>query len=234
MTRLLVSVQNAGEAELVWQAGADIIDVKHPGLGSLGAQPPEVVLEIVRRVPGAFMTMALGDLPLWPGTVAYAVRGALALTADVQVKVGLVGPYDLAGVRGVFDVLRDVSAARVIPAFYLDQVSHPDQLADLCQLAAQAGHRGIVWDTLSKATAWYRWLNVAQLTTWAAFAHSWGLWVGLAGHMDREHVSDAVRAGVDVVGVRSAVTEDGRRTSRLSPDKVRQFKQALLPVGQVP
>ncbi len=42
MTRLLVSVRSAAEAEIALSAGADLIDVKEPSRGSLGAADPAV------------------------------------------------------------------------------------------------------------------------------------------------------------------------------------------------
>ncbi len=42
MTKLLVSVRSVDEAEMVLEAGVDLIDVKEPRSGSLGAALPEV------------------------------------------------------------------------------------------------------------------------------------------------------------------------------------------------
>ena len=63
MTGLLVSVRSAIEARLAYQGGADIIDVKEPHLGSLGAATPSVWHEVYetvnQRVP---VSIALGEL----------------------------------------------------------------------------------------------------------------------------------------------------------------------------
>jgi uncharacterized protein (UPF0264 family) len=227
MTKLLVSVQDVEEAKAAWHAGADVIDVKNPAVGSLGAAEPETVLAISQCLAEAPMTVALGDLPLWPGTIAYAVRGALSLSPRIRVKVGLQGPYLREAVQQVFQVLGRVQPQRVIPAIYLDQLVSIDELDMLCQLASAAGHQGIVWDTLSKATSWYEWLSWADLGERTQMSHQRGLWVGLAGHFVVDQIPGAVQAGVDIIGVRSAVAAGGLRQGRLDGLRVRAFKQQL-------
>ena len=51
--RLLVSVVSAVEARGALAGGADIVDVKDPGEGALGAPAPTVLSDVVRAVSGA-------------------------------------------------------------------------------------------------------------------------------------------------------------------------------------
>ena len=48
--RLLVSVVSGEEAQRALTGGADIIDVKDPGEGALGAPAPRVLSDVVRAV----------------------------------------------------------------------------------------------------------------------------------------------------------------------------------------
>ena len=77
--RLLVSVTTAQEAELAVAGGVDVVDVKNPAEGSLGAPAPAVI-EAVRAVvpPGSPVSAAIGDMPHLPGTAALAALGAPA------------------------------------------------------------------------------------------------------------------------------------------------------------
>src|SRR4051812_25584903 len=60
---LLVSVRNSEEALAALEGGADVIDIKEPDRGSLGAADLTTVSEIVRYVNGsAPVTAALGEL----------------------------------------------------------------------------------------------------------------------------------------------------------------------------
>ena len=52
MTRFLASVRDAEEAELALETGADIIDLKEPNRGALGAVDEKTVELCVRAVAG--------------------------------------------------------------------------------------------------------------------------------------------------------------------------------------
>src|SRR5204863_1296953 len=89
--KLLVSVTDAAEARLAVAGGVDIVDVKNPAEGSLGAPAPGVIEQVRREVPAELpVSVALGDLPALPGTAALAAVGA-ARAGAAYVKVGLWG-----------------------------------------------------------------------------------------------------------------------------------------------
>ena len=88
---LLISPINTHEAREAIEGGADIIDVKNPKEGSLGANFPWVIKNIRDLTPKEMMVSAtLGDVPYKPGTVALAAAGAVVSGAD-YIKVGLYG-----------------------------------------------------------------------------------------------------------------------------------------------
>src|SRR5919206_290281 len=89
--RLLVSVVDVGEARAAVAAGADIVDVKNPAEGALGAPAPQVIAGVRAAVPAALpVSAAIGDMPDLPGTAALAALGA-ARSGATFVKVGLWG-----------------------------------------------------------------------------------------------------------------------------------------------
>ena len=60
---LLVSVRSAAEALAALAGGADVIDVKEPNQGSLGAADDDTISAVVRAVAGrAPVSAALGEL----------------------------------------------------------------------------------------------------------------------------------------------------------------------------
>lgn len=71
--RLLVSVRDASEAISAWRGGADIIDLKEPQNGPLGAVSAEVppdVLQSLRRLTSSrrvVLSVALGEAREWLG-----------------------------------------------------------------------------------------------------------------------------------------------------------------------
>ena len=63
MTQLLVSVRDAEEAAIALLAGADVIDLKEPSAGSLGAVCPQVAAEVAECVDAERpLSIALGEL----------------------------------------------------------------------------------------------------------------------------------------------------------------------------
>ena len=70
---LLISPINTEEAHEAIEGGADIIDVKNPKEGSLGANFPWVIKSIREMAPEDMLVSAtLGDVPYKPGTVSLA------------------------------------------------------------------------------------------------------------------------------------------------------------------
>ena len=89
--KLLVSPKDVKEASEAIAGGADIIDVKNPREGALGANFPWVIRQIRLLAPVRVeVSCAIGDVPNLPGSVSLAALGAATLGVD-YVKVGLYG-----------------------------------------------------------------------------------------------------------------------------------------------
>ena len=63
MTRLLVSVRSAAEAEAALAGGAALIDVKEPDRGALGRADDAVIADVVRAVAGRAPVSAAASQP---------------------------------------------------------------------------------------------------------------------------------------------------------------------------
>ncbi|MVO85511.1 aldehyde dehydrogenase family protein [Streptomyces sp. p1417] len=90
---LLISPAGIEEARDCVKAAEhlDVVDVKKPDEGSLGANFPWVIREIRDTVPADKPVSAtVGDVPYKPGTVAQAALGAVVSRAT-YIKVGLYG-----------------------------------------------------------------------------------------------------------------------------------------------
>ena len=90
--KVLISPVSLEEAASIIEAGADIIDIKNVNEGSLGAQFPWHIAEIVSFIHGHGITASatLGDLPYKPGTAALAAYGAAQCGVN-YIKAGLHG-----------------------------------------------------------------------------------------------------------------------------------------------
>ena len=141
ITRLLVSVRTAAEAVTALGGGADIIDVKEPRTGVLGAAPLDVTRAIVAVAGGRRPVSAtVGDVPL-----AEAVEAAAA-TADTGVDYVKIGVFE----DGAADLAPFTRLAaggmRLILVMFADRA--PD--FGLIARAGQAGFAGLMLDTATK------------------------------------------------------------------------------------
>jgi (5-formylfuran-3-yl)methyl phosphate synthase len=221
--RLLVSVVSAQEARRALAGGADIIDVKDPREGALGAPSPRVLSDVVRAVGGAApVSAALGDLPNLPHTAALAARGA-ALTGAGYVKVGLRGVRELDGAVALMSAVADAVGPQtaVIAAAYADaDALDPPGLAPgwLPELVDRVGISGALVDTFVKdGRGLYGWLSESELADLIARTHNAGASFGVAGQLTSGQLR---RVAADVVGVRSAVCRGGDRGADLDPELV--------------
>lgn len=217
---LLVSVRSAAEVEPALVGGADIIDAKEPDNGSLGSVSPEVLTEIVARVPGHVrLSIALGDHAM-PDEVRSAVT-SLQLSrraAPSYLKLGF------AGVRSEERIERLIATAvaacsdnpaapRMVAVAYADAnragTASPDAIS---RLAARAGATGILLDThIKDEKSLPSWIQPPALQRWVAGARSAGLITALAGGLGLADLDWLFPANPDVVGVRGAACDGGRR-----------------------
>ncbi|MEM3146145.1 MAG: (5-formylfuran-3-yl)methyl phosphate synthase, partial [Archaeoglobaceae archaeon] len=89
---VLVSPKDLSEALEAIEGGADIIDVKNPSEGSLGANFPWVIRDVanIAKKYRKEVSATTGDMPFKPGTASLAALGAAIAGAD-YIKVGLYG-----------------------------------------------------------------------------------------------------------------------------------------------
>ena len=153
---LLISPINTEEAQEAIEGGADIIDVKNPKEGSLGANFPWVIRSIRELTPENMLVSAtLGDVPYKPGTVSLAAAGAVASGAD-YIKVGLYGTRNYSEALEVMEnVVKTVKDASddilVVASGYADahRVGAVDPM-EIPRVAADSGADLAMVDTAVK------------------------------------------------------------------------------------
>jgi (5-formylfuran-3-yl)methyl phosphate synthase len=224
--QIMISVISAEEAAQAALAHADILDVKNPEEGSLGAQTPRVLQAVRAAAPGAVISAALGDLPNLPGTAALAAYAAAACGAS-YIKAGLYGSRSPAeAVHLMHEVRQAVSVVfpnvKVIAAAYAD-ASRVGTLDPglLPAIARQAGADGILIDTAVKdGHTLFDFLSPLRLREIGKEAHAAGLLYGLAGSLREEDLLRVRDLGADVAGMRSAACRERQRGGSLDPARV--------------
>ena len=223
MTGMLASVENSAEAMLVMEAGVDIIDLKSPSTGSLGALPLATVREIVHAVGGRCpLSATIGDLPMDPARVFQAAE-SMAGTGVDYVKVGLFPAGDW---RATVFGLTPLSAHRVrlVAVLFGDLSPGLAQIAEL----ALAGFSAVMLDTLDKrGGSLTQVCSLGYLRDFVAEAKSYGMLCGLAGSLRQTDIPLLLTLGPDYLGFRGALCMRQNRTAGLDGKAVQAIRSML-------
>ncbi|HSQ02076.1 MAG TPA: (5-formylfuran-3-yl)methyl phosphate synthase [Methanobacterium sp.] len=215
---LLISPINTEEALEAIEGGADIIDVKNPKEGSLGANFPWVIKNIRNMTPdGMHVSATLGDVPYKPGTVSLAAAGAVVSGAD-YIKVGLYGTknYDeaLEVMENVVKTVKEFDEnALVVASGYADahRVGSIDPM-EIPRVAADSGSDLAMVDTAVKdGKTLFDFMDQAKIQEFNDKIHDYGLKSALAGSVKKEQLQLLYEIGCDVVGIRGAACTGGDR-----------------------
>lgn len=213
MTRLLVSVRDVAEARMALAGGVDLIDLKEPNAGALGAVSVEIVHEILAIVGGRLpLSAALGEL------LEGAERAAAELPIGIAyAKVGLAGcarhgdwPRRL---RAALTLLpRSVTPVAVVYAD--EQFAEAPSAEQVLAHAARLGCQLVLVDTFHKTGGdllghW----TMIQLQRFVQEARRLGLRIVLGGSLGASAIRRVWTLQPDYVAVRGAVCAGDRRAT---------------------
>jgi uncharacterized protein (UPF0264 family) len=236
LLKLLVSVVNKKEALDSIKGGADILDVKNPKEGSLGANFPRVIKQVKDVTPKNLeLSATIGDLPNLPGTASLAALGAAVSGVD-YVKAGLFGVKTCEEATAMMtEVVRAVkehdSNLKTIASGYADfrEVGCVSPL-ELPFVANKAGADGVLVDVKVKngKSNLFSFLTNENLKELVDKAHNYNLLAALAGSLDTQDIQRVFSLGADIIGVRGAVcTKKDRVTGKLEREKVIEFAKEI-------
>ncbi len=231
--KLMISVRDAQEAAAALAGGADIIDVKNPAEGSLGAGHPETITAIMRAVQAATpVSASIGDVPNLPGTVALAGLGAA--TCGVRfVKVGLLGARTGAEAANLLEAVSSAlrmanGTVGLVACTYADAalVGSLDPFA-LPEAAAPFVEGCLIDTAIKDGRTLFQCLPEDAVLRFIRQCHDRGLFCGLAGSLQQEDLTRALALGADIAGVRTAACEGGQRSGVISMKLVERLKASL-------
>jgi len=220
--QLLVSPSSIDEAKR--SVAADIIDVKKPSEGSLGANFPWVIREI-KSLSDKPVSAAIGDFDYKPGGASLAAYGAACAGAD-YVKIGLA----FEGRDKARDVISAVVRAVkgefpkkfVVIAAYSDyQRMGTISPFDMAPIAAECGADFAMVDTgIKDRQSTFAFMNEDSLRRFTDNNEKLGLGTALAGALKFEDIDALKRINPDIIGVRGMVC-GGDRNATVREDLVK-------------
>lgn len=236
--KLLISPDNLDEALVCSQAAEylDVVDVKNPKEGSLGANFPWMIRAIRDSVPSSKVVSAtIGDVPFKPGTVAQAALGAVVSGAE-YIKVGLFGcstvEQGIEVMKGVVRAVKDYNPnALVVASGYADayRIGSVNPLS-LPYIAQESGCDVAMVDTAIKdGTGLFDHMSPEVCKEFVEKSRSYGILSALAGSVKKNSLPILAKINPDIIGVRGAVCSGGdRNKGRIQADLIKEFKEAMM------
>lgn len=226
---LLVSVRSLDEARIAATWGADVVDVKEPSRGALGAADAAVWDAIAEGIPAEIcLSAALGE--------ACECGAAAADSLPGRFHFAKAGPAGLSTL-GLHDHWRTISR-RLPNMTQLVAVAYADHMAGRCpppdavlDAAAAAGIRWWLLDTVVKdGRSVVDLLGVDRLRAIDAQAHDLGIHWVLAGSLRRSDLASVADLRPSLIGVRGDVCRGGR-SGTLDGPAIGHWRRELAAIG---
>jgi len=226
VSKLLISVRNAAEAEIALAGGADLIDIKEPRHGALGSADESVWREVRRCVAGrAPVSAALGEL--LDDAIEQRAAAAFGLR---YAKFGLAGCHDHPGWldRWYSATAALPCGAAPVPVAYADwPVARGPSPSVVLVLAAQSPAKMLLIDTFHTCGGGL--LDaISRESLWeiAASARQAGVQLALAGSLTAAAIAALGPLAPAYFGVRGAACRGGRDGS-IDEALVKSLAQSL-------
>ena len=223
MTGFLASVSSVEEARQVRFLGVDVIDLKDPGKGALGALDEDSVRSIAALIGNrTTLSATIGDLPGYAAGLESAVTRMHACGVDI-VKVGVfdtsISPFALSAFNRLTD--RQI---RIVLVFFAEFFPLDIDF----QRLKHTGITGVMLDTCEKASGNLRQkLDHETLSKFVTDARQARLITGLAGSLTREDIPPLLRVNPDYLGFRGALCEQHKRTMQIDSTKVAGIRKLI-------
>lgn len=223
MTQMLASVMSRFEARIALEEKVDIIDLKQPHAGALGALDTGLVATIVQDIAARCQVSAtIGDLPMQPEPIIKAIN-AMSETGVDFIKIGFFPEGDMiATLEKIAGTPRKNYA--LIAVLFAD--IQPDFA--IISLVKKAGFSGVMLDTMDKKKgALTQVMTRQEIERFVDCAKNEGLLCGLAGSLKLEDVTRLMPFVPDYLGFRGALCAGHDRIAEIDGSAIGAIKQAI-------
>lgn len=223
MSGMLASVNCLEEALIAQQANVDIIDLKQPVSGALGALDTQLVREIVTALGhNKPVSATVGDLPMQADLIYNAVL-EMADTGVDYIKIGFFPHQSWHKVIVKLQSLRQLPI-KLIAVLFADQ--QPD--CKTTKALSQAGFTGVMLDTMDKSKgSLTQVMPLAEIRNFVQQAKQHHLLCGLAGSLRKDDISPLLPLQADYLGFRGALCTDHQRTASLDPVALQKIQMTI-------
>jgi (5-formylfuran-3-yl)methyl phosphate synthase len=223
MTQLLISVKNVDESLIARYAGVDVIDLKDPAVGALGALDTQIVSQIVLEIDRSALVSA---------TVGEGHESVAALVGDIKqyaslgIDVVKMSVSELCYQEQFFTEMLKLTAQgiKLVAVFFADKTLD----FNLLEVLQKSGFYGAMLDTQIKRYSLLEVQSTDVLNAFVVLCKKHHLISGLAGSVKKEHMITLLDLTPTFIGLRGGVCDKHNRASELSGSMVNELKRLLL------
>ena len=220
MTQLLISVKNVAEALIALDAGADIIDLKDPNIGALGALDEVLSLQIVHVINDrATISATIGEQHTSLNALIASIEARAMLGVDI-IKIALTKFFDEPEFLIKITQLTN-KGIKIVAVLFADE-SIDLNLLKKCQ---QMGFFGAMLDTNNKQQNLLQVQSQSDLQMFTQKCNLHQLQCGFAGSLRPQDIADLINFNPTFIGFRGGVCENNLRISVISRSKVLEVKK---------
>lgn len=233
MTQLLISVTSVAEAQIALESGADILDLKDPAAGALGALKQSQIISILEyislqpaknRKP---VSATIGDIPMNPELIFKSVNQLAGIkVGSIGIDFIKIGFFPAKDYQPILDMLKVIAARGVkLVAVLFAEYQYSELIIPTIQ---QADFNGVMLDTAHKngLNVMYHKCEIYMNRIAKAVLES-GLRFGIAGSLQLQDVVVIKNLNPTYMGFRGGVCENNHRTAMLNAEKITAIRQLL-------
>jgi uncharacterized protein (UPF0264 family) len=227
-TGLLVSVRSVDEVDAALSGGADLIDVKDPAKGPLGAAEAEVVAAVIARVKNRVpVSAALGE---WSPNAITDAHWHLELKIN-YVKWGLAGYTARPGWgEDLLDTRRELPVGmEMVAVAYADwERAKSVPPAEMVRFAKRFRFKAFLLDTWGKdGKTLLDFASPGEVAELVESLKRVETIVAVGGSLRPEHVKQLKAVAPDYYAVRSSACAAGKRDGVIDAARVKKWKDAI-------
>ena len=225
MTKLLISVNTVEEAITALNERVDIIDLKDPHVGTLGALNLGTTRQIVKALNGrAMLSATVGDQPshaaLWQAIDARANLGI-----DI-IKIAVEDIDELTRLQAKFNMYQQ-SQIKLVAVFFAEDFSVEKNDYAALKLLKTLGFYGAMLDTNTKSIDLCQQLTINQMQMFVNHCAKNALFSGLAGSLKPQHIDLLSKVNPKYIGFRGGVCDNNNRLAALNSEKLKNVQMLL-------
>ena len=232
--KLLVSVINKTEAACLNSVNCDILDIKDPLEGTIGAGSPKVIKEVVsvmdRSLP---LSISIGDVHDNPNTMSLALLG-VSMFNPALIKIGFLGAKNEKDAEKVAQkIVETINLFNITANLVL--VGYADYSSIGCvsplllpEVAKKYGAFACMIDTVVKDRKTpFDHIPLKDLKQFKQVCSELGILTVLSGSLDENNLDSVAVVNPDIIGMRGSLCINKSRNASLDPELVNRLYKAV-------